>query len=63
MKPEQVEALEKRLEGLAKRGKRRRAAVMKIEDEIFKGNQPKPREYRLKRVASAAKPGKAKREN
>lgn len=36
---------------------------MKIEDKIFEVNQPKPRAYKLKRVASAAKPGKAKREN
>ena len=58
-----VDALGKRLEGLAKRVKSRRAAAIKIEGKIFKVNQPKPREYRLKRVALAPKPGKAKREN
>jgi lysophospholipase L1-like esterase len=53
MKPEQVAALEKRLEGLAERVKQHKAAALKIEDQIFKANQPKPRKYVLKKVASA----------
>lgn len=53
MKPEQVAALEKRLEGLAERVQQHKAAAFKIEDQIFKANQPKPRKYVLKKVASA----------
>lgn len=63
MKPEQVEALEKRLEGLADRVKTHTAAALKIEDQIFEANQPKPRNYKLKRVATAAKPQKASPKN
>jgi lysophospholipase L1-like esterase len=53
MKPEQVAALEKRLEGLSDRVKQHKAAALKIEDQIFESNQPKPRKYVLKKVASA----------
>lgn len=63
MKPEQVEALEKRLEGLADRVKSHRAAAKKIEDKIFEVNQPKPRKYKLKQLATAAKPKKVNPEN
>lgn len=55
MKPEQVTALEKRLEGISDRVKQHNAAALKIEDEIFEVNQPKPRKYVLKKVASAPK--------
>ena len=37
------------------RVKQHTAAALKIEDQIFQANQPKPRKYVLKRVASAPK--------
>jgi len=55
MKPEQIAGLEKRLEGLSDRVKQHTAAALKIEDQIFQANQPKPRKYVLKKVASAPK--------
>ena len=51
----QVAAYKKRLIGMDERVKELNAAAKKIEDEIFKINQPVPRKYTLKRVAAPVK--------
>ncbi len=51
---QQVASLAKRLEGQEERIKKHEQDALKLEDQIFEINQPKPRKYQLKKVVVAA---------
>jgi lysophospholipase L1-like esterase len=51
---QQVASLAKRLEGIEERIKQHEQDALKLEDQIFKINQPQPRKYQLKKVVAAA---------
>ncbi len=51
---QQVASLAKRLEGIEERIKQHEQDALKLEDQIFKINQPQPRKYRLRKVVAAS---------
>jgi lysophospholipase L1-like esterase len=53
----QIEALETKLKGLDERIKRHEQDARKLEDEIFKINQPKPRKYVFKKAKQVVSSG------
>jgi len=53
----QVAALEEKLNGLDERIKKHKADAKKLEDEIFKINQPKPRKYVLTKAKQVVSTG------